>query len=168
MYISPTEAIKMYDVSKPTLYKDMSEGNLSFKKDDRKRRKINIAELDRIYQKRAGQGDDLTSRNVKPAIPLTELNVSDKQVATQIKAIREQISKSKDREIELLEQQIEQFKDQVENLNRHLEETRKEHKVYVRLLEDKREEQGAKTSHWGEKLELMEQQISALKLQNKN
>jgi hypothetical protein len=45
MFISPTNAVKMYNVSKPTLYKDMSDGTLSFDKDDRGRRKLNVAEL---------------------------------------------------------------------------------------------------------------------------
>lgn len=166
MFISPTNAIKMYDVSKPTLYKDMSEGKLSYTKDDRKRRKINVAELDRIYQKRQAVEEDLTLDNVKEITDFTEANVKNKQVTSQVKAIREQIEKSKGREVELLEQQIEQYKDQVENLNRHLEETREEHRVYVRLLEDKREEQGAKTTNWEGKLQLLEQQINALQLQN--
>lgn len=62
--------------------------------------------------------------------------------ADRVKVIREQIDQSKNRKIELLEQQIEQFKDQIENLHRHLDETREEHRGYMRLLEDKREEQG--------------------------
>ena len=37
MFISPTNAVKMYEGSKPTLYKDMSDGKLSFTIDDRDR-----------------------------------------------------------------------------------------------------------------------------------
>ncbi len=162
MYISPTEAIKMYDVSKPTLYKDMSEGNLSYRKDDRKRRKINIAELDRLYQKREGQGNDLTSNNVKRDTPLTELNVNNKHVAAQIKVIQEQIQSGHNREVELLNNQIEQLQNQIENLNKNLNKALD----ITALIEDKREEQGAKTSHWEQKFELMGQEINTLKLQN--
>jgi len=167
MFISPTDAVKMYDVSKPTLYKDMSEGKLSFNKDDRDRRKINVAELDRLYQKREDTPADLTSVNVKNGEAFTEPNVKHQQLSQQVKAIREQIEQSKNREIELLEQQIEQIKDQIENLNRHLDETREEHRGYMRLLEDKREEQGAKTSQWDEKLQIMEHQVAALQEQNR-
>lgn len=167
MFISPTDAVKMYDVSKPTLYKDMSDGKLSFTKDDRDRRKINVAELDRLYEKRQDVPDDLTSANGKQMDGLTEPNVNHPHLVQQVKSIREQIEQAKNREINLLEQQIEQFKDQVENLHRHLDETREEHRVYVRLLEDKREEQGAKTSQWDHKIQAMEQQLIALQDQNK-
>ncbi len=148
MFISPTDAVKMYDVSKPTLYKDMSDGTISFTKDDRDRRKINVAELDRLYAKRQDAPEGLTSTNGNQWDGLTEPNVNNQHLAQQAKAIREQIEQSRNREIELLEAQIEQFKNQIENLHRHLDETREEHRVYVRLLEDKREEQGAKTSRW--------------------
>jgi len=163
MFISPTDAVKRYELSKPTLYKDMSDGKLSFTKDDRNRRKINVAELDRLYSKRKDAPADLTSVNVNG---FTEPNVNSYYLSQQVKAIQEQVEQGKNREIELLEQQIEQFKDQLENLNRHLDETREEHRVYVRLLEDKREEQGAKTSRWDEKLQIMEHQVVALQKQN--
>ena len=167
MFISPTDAVKMYDVSKPTLYKDMSDGTISFTKDDRDRRKINVAELDRLYAKRPDAAEGLTSTNGKAWGGLTEPNVNNQHLAQQVKTIREQIEQSRNREIELLEEQIEQFKNQIENLHRHLDETREEHRVYVRLLEDKREEQGAKTSRWDQKLQAMEHQLSALQDQNK-
>ena len=86
MFISPTNAVKMYDVSKPTLYKDMSEGKLSFTKDDRDRRKINVAELDRLYEKREDTPADLTSANVKNGEAFTEPNVKHQQLSQQVKA----------------------------------------------------------------------------------
>lgn len=46
-------------------------------------------------------------------------------------------------------------------------ETREEHRVYVRLLEDKREEQGARTSQWNEKLQTMEYELRAVQEQNR-
>ena len=167
MFISPTDAFKMYDVSKPTLYKDMSDGKLSFTKDNRNRRKINVAELDRLYQKRQDASESLTSVNGNKKDSLTESNVNPQFLSQQVKTIREQIEQSKGREIQLLEQQIEQFKDQIENLNRHLDETREEHRGYMRLLEDKREEQGGKTSQWDEKLHMMEHELRAVKEQNR-
>jgi DNA repair exonuclease SbcCD ATPase subunit len=151
----------------PPLYKDMSDGKLSFTKDDRDRRKINVAELDRLYDKREESHTGFTSANGKNGEAFTEPNVKHQQLSQQVKAIRDQIEQSKNREIELLERQIDQFKDQIENLHRHLDETREEHRIYVRLLEDKREEQGAKTSQWDEKLKLMEQQVAALQEQNR-
>ncbi len=137
MYISPTDAVKMYNVSKPTLYKDMSSGTISFDKDDRGRRKLNVAELDRLYDKREGAKTELTLKNVNPEQGLTESKVNNQQLAQQLNTIREQIGNGKDREIQLLEQQIEQYREQIENLNRHLDETREEHRGYMRLLENK-------------------------------
>ena len=167
MFISPTKAVKMYNVSKPTLYKDMSQGKLSHNKDDRNRRKINVAELDRLYQKRQDVSADLTSINVNPGEGLTGLNVNNQQLAREIKSIREQIEQAKDREIELLQDQVEQLKSQNENLNRYLDETREEHRGYMRRLEDKREEQGAKTSQWDQKLQSLEHQLMELQAQNR-
>lgn len=167
MFISPTEAVKMYDVRKPTLYKDMSDGKLSFTKDDRNRSKLNVAELDRLYEKRKGDSADFTFKSVKNESDLTKADVNDPQIGRQLKAIKEQIERAKDREIELLEQQIEQFKDQVENLNRNLDETREEHRIYVRLLEDKREEQGTTVTQWDQKFQALELQIESLQKENK-
>ena len=167
MFISPTETVKLYNVSKPTLYKDMSEGKITFTKDNRDRRKLNVAELDRLYEKRKNSRMELTSAIVHPTKDLTELNVNNQHLAEEIMSIREQIEQGKNREIELLEQQIEQFRNQVENLNQHLEETREEHRVYVRLLEDKREEQGAQTTQWDQKLRTMETQLQDLQQQNR-
>jgi len=65
MFVSPTDALKDYKVSKPTLYADMKNGKLSYKKDDRGKRKINIAELDRIYDKKQKKAEPThTSNNV--------------------------------------------------------------------------------------------------------
>ena len=155
MLISPTNAVKMYKVSKPTLYADMKKGKVSFTQDNRDRRKLNVAELDRLYEKRGGGSSLLTSTNVNKPTDLTEANVNSQQLKQEILAIRQQIENAKDREIELLEQQIEQFKNQIENLNRHLDETREEHRMSLRLLEDKREEQGEKVTDWEEKFQAM-------------
>ena len=75
MNISPAEAIRRYNVSKPTLYSDMKDGKLSFTIDDRKKRKINIAELDRIYEKREEEGTLTEKKSVKPTANNTQSNV---------------------------------------------------------------------------------------------
>lgn len=80
MHISPTEAIKLYDVSKPTLYSDMKEGKLSFKIDDRKKRKIDIAELERLYKLRDDHVSQSTLNNVKVRKENTEFNVNNESV----------------------------------------------------------------------------------------
>jgi Mg-chelatase subunit ChlI len=94
MLISPAEAVRQYDVSKPTLYSDMKEGKLSYKIDDRKKRKIDVAELERLYEKRAVTK---TAKNVKSSSENTDSNVK--------------LDQSK---IDLLEQEIRFLKQQVE------------------------------------------------------
>ena len=90
MYISPAEALRIYDVSKPTLYQDMKNGTLSFKFDDRKRRKIDVAELDRLYEKRGSGGKAQESNNVKYPDENTEFNVNH-TTRQQIEILQQQI-----------------------------------------------------------------------------
>lgn len=159
MYVSPTKAIKMYNVSKPTLYADMKTGKLSYAVDDRKKRKINVAELDRLYEKRETEEGSFTSESVQPATFRTESNVALKK---EIETIRESLATSQNREIQLLNNQIEQLQNQVENLTGSLNKALD----VTALLEDKREGQGTKEAQTDAKLELLEKQISKLEVQN--
>ena len=139
MHISPTEAVKLYNVSKPTIYKDMEEGKVSFEFDARNKRRLNVAELERVYVKRKVQEQDLTSNTVKNVSGFTELNGNSVKPSTQNGAVQETLIQSKEREIKLLEEKIDQLKDHNEDLKRYIEETREEHRGYMRLLEDKRD-----------------------------
>ena len=120
--------------------------------------------MDRLYSKRRDASETFTSGNGNLTEGLTNLNVNPGAISKEIQNL---VQQGKDREIELLQQQIEQYKAQVENLNQNLAETREEHRSYVRLLEDKREEQGAKTSRWEEKFLAMERKMNTLQNQNK-
>ncbi|GGG37309.1 hypothetical protein GCM10011344_42660 [Dokdonia pacifica] len=123
MFISPTEALKQYKISKPTLYKDMEKGKLSFKLDDRGKRKINIAELDRIYDKKQDDNDtSLTSSNVK--------NISNKTLS-------DAIENSKDVEIQYLKKLIATHENETENLRDALKLSQEGHNRTTLLLEDK-------------------------------
>lgn len=101
MFISPTEAVKIYDVSKPTLYADMNGGTISYEVEKRrsggKKRKINVAELDRVYKKRVEKEEILTSKNVQSGQKNTEINGNNDNA-----------------EVRLLNQQIEFLKEQIE------------------------------------------------------
>lgn len=101
MFISPTEAVKIYDVSKPTLYADMNGGTISYEVEKRrsggKKRKINVAELDRVYKKREDKEENLTSKNVQSGKANTEINGFDGSA-----------------EVRLLNQKIEFLKEQIE------------------------------------------------------
>lgn len=100
MLISPTDAVKNYDVSKPTLYADMKKGKLSFKKDDRGRRKIDVSELERLYERAAKSNDD------NKTLP----NVNDRKDDTLANS-----KEAADVEIVYLKRMLKEQKDQYEN-----------------------------------------------------
>src|SRR5688500_9639645 len=77
MFISPAEALRRYAVSKPTLYSDMKDGKLSYTIDDRARRKINVAELDRLYEKLPEGAKRPEALNVNDPDAHTEFNGQD-------------------------------------------------------------------------------------------
>ena len=161
MFISPTKAVQLFKVSKPTLYKDMDTGKLSFQKDTRKKRKINIAELERIYEKRTDNEPNQNSENVKNRSVSKNENVND-DIKKEIDIIHEQINQTHKREVELLNNQIDQLQNQIESINKSL------HKALdvTALLENKREGQGDREAQRDVKLEGMEKQIEKLKEQN--
>lgn len=163
MFLTPTKAVKLFKVSKPTLYNDMKSGKLSFELDGRKKCKINVAELDRLYDKRDDTEEGLTSKTVNKKQNLTNLDVSHTKIEREIKSIREQIESGHKREVELLNNQIEQLQSQVESLNKNLNKALD----VTALLEDKREGQGAKESELDAKFKNMEQVIDELRPQNK-
>ena len=158
MWLSPTKAVKMYNVSKPTLYADMKDGSLSYKMNDRKKRKINVAELDRLYDKRDSEEGASSSKTVKGNSSLTETNVSKRKLEQKLEQAHAKIAESQEREITALKNQIENQKEQIELLNKNLNKALD----VTALLEDKREGQGAKEVERDTKLEILENQISRL------
>ena len=158
MWLSPTKAVKMYNVSKPTLYADMKDGSLSYEMTDRKKRKINVAELDRLYDKRDSEEGASNAKTVKENSSLTETNVSKRQLEQKLEEAHAKIAESQEREITALKNQIENQKEQIEQLNKNLNKALD----VTALLEDKREGQGAKEVERDTKLEMLENQISRL------
>ena len=158
MWLSPTKAVKMYNVSKPTLYADMKDGSLCYKMNDRKKRKINVAELDRLYDKRDSEEGASSSKTVKENSSLTETNVSKRKLEQKLEQAHAKIAESQEREITALKNQIENQKEQIELLNKNLNKALD----VTALLEDKREGQGAKEVERDTKLEILENQISRL------
>ena len=158
MYVSPTKAVKMYQVSKPTLYEDMKSGKLSYEINDRKKRKINVAELDRLYEKRAvGQGAS-QSKSVKQNPSLTVSNDSERQLEKELAEIREKLGESQNQQIKALQEQIAQQQDHIERLNQSLNKALD----ITALLEDKREGQGAKESERESKMAKLEARLEQL------
>ncbi len=132
MHVSPTEAVKTYNVSKPTLYEDMKKGRISYQKNERNKRRINVAELDRVYDKREGGSKE---ENVKDRNDETELNGT-----KSIDAAKIEITYLK----ELNKQQKEQLEAQIQSLQGALDKAQEGQNRLTFLLEDQRsKESGA-------------------------
>jgi len=123
MFLSPTQALKQFKVSKPTLYLDMNKGKLSYKLDDRGKRKINVAELDRIYDKKQSDSPKTkVSDTVNSDLEKTFAYVSDDK---------------KDVEIEYLKKMLQLAEDEKEHLRDSLKRSQEGHNRATMLLEDK-------------------------------
>ena len=137
MYLSVSEALRKYDVGRNKIYKDMEEGTLSYEfGPDGKKRKINVAELDRCYEKRnRGRVDHPKEESGEAGHKNSE----------------NRLEKSPDFLLvrELMEERIEGFKDQIRSKEDEIERWQEAHKEaqaavtrITALLEDKREEGG--------------------------
>jgi hypothetical protein len=147
MHISPTEAVKTYNVSKPTLYEDMKNGRISYQKNERNKRRINVAELDRVYDKRVGGS---VSTNVKVRNDKTELNDSKSSDAADV-----EIRYLK----ELNKQQKEQFEAQVQSLQIALDKAQEGQNSVTRILEDQRTKE-AGAGEWEKSFKALESRLS--------
>jgi hypothetical protein len=127
MNISPAEAVRRYNVSKPTLYADMKEGKLSFSVDEKKRRRINVAEMERLYDTRTeSREEDFLPHNAQK----THLNVNPQQDNTG----------ALEREIEFLKRELENKQSENENWQKALDKAQETAQRVTLLLEDKSKE----------------------------
>ncbi len=153
MNISPAEAIRRYNVSKPTLYSDMKDGKLSFTFDDRKKRKINIAELDRIYDKRDGEGTLTEEKSVKSPVKNTQSNV---------KSTAEYSMGRLEIEVEYLKRELTNRQEETERWKEAFDKSQSTADKITALLED----QSSKSRHatdkdeWKKTLTKLETRIS--------
>lgn len=156
MSLSPAEAIRIYDVSKPTLYKDMNNGTVSYVLDDKKKRKLNPAELDRIYQKKqpsagAGQGgvSDMSQPQAKAVRSAASMATDAPDQSVPLSVFKE-----------VTEQQREQYEAQIKILENALNKAQD----ITLLLEDRRsEEQGTQApqdTSWVEEISKLKTEIS--------
>ncbi len=144
MFLSPTEAVKTYDVSKPTLYADMKEGKLSYDLDNRDRRRINVAELERIYEKR--KKDNVGKEALESVKSQKSTTSSDLSVAeVTIKHLQE-----------MRDTQKEHYESEIETLKDALKRAQEGQNKALLLLEDKRSGGG----NWEKSIKALETRIS--------
>lgn len=129
--ISPAEAIRRYDVSKPTLYEDMKEGRLSFTINKKKKRRIDVAELERVYEPRTIDDEKPDVKNGKGN---TKSNVNDEMVSREFME-------------QMLKDQRETYQGQIEILKEALDKAQD-----ITLLLENKTEQGGENEDKTEKL----------------
>lgn len=148
MLVSPAKALEMYQVSKPTLYADMKSGKISFTKDDRGKRKLEIAELDRVYVQREVLSKPATNQNI------TRMGQTDPQATEYEKKLLEQ-------QIKFLELQVKTKDEMIEQWQSAFEKAQKTADKITALLEDRSAGQKGRGEELA-KIDYLEQAIKKL------
>lgn len=92
--ISVPEAIKLTGRSRRSLYRDMSNGAVSYHIDPKGRRYFDIAELSRAYGDLAHPGTPDTAQSVPPGTPdaMAELLAVVKEQRDELRALRQEVA----------------------------------------------------------------------------
>ena len=167
MKVNPTEAAQIAGVTRKTLYADMQKGTLSYEVTDKKKRLINVAELERVYGTLTKEG------NVSPQKELFEAKGDAEKthssaggdVHAQIMSVRlEFMEKERARERE-------QLSEQIEHLRSMLKSEQEERRKITALLTDQsaeREQQGQVQKQAQDELDMLKQTVLELKKQNRS
>lgn len=147
--LSPAEAIRQFDISKPTLYSDMNDGKLSYTVDDRKKRKINVAELQRLYELRNNKSEEKTLKSVKSENTNTKPDVLSNMVPE---------SELFKKEIALLQKEIEMRKEEADKWKDAFDKAQSTADKVTLLLEHTNKADSS--SNWERTLKALEQRIA--------
>lgn len=159
MKVSPTEAADIAGVTRKTLYADMNKGHLSFELTDKKKRLIQVAELERVYgkeisDKRESQGNASIKINTSNA----NSNLTEGEAAN-LREKLENLEKERQRERE-------QLTDQIDHLRDLLKSEQEERQKITALLTDQRTEKEKRGGEQDRKLQALENTIQEMKKQN--
>lgn len=166
MKVNPTEAAQIAGVTRKTLYADMQKGTLSYELTDKKKRLINVAELERVYGTLA---KDVSGTEQKELFSSKE-NEGEKgaplnDAEAQIMAVRlEFMEKERARERA-------QLNEQIEHLRSMLSSEQEERRKITALLTDQsseREKQGQAQKRAESELDVLKQTVLELKKQNRS
>ncbi|PZO81563.1 MAG: hypothetical protein DI626_10675 [Micavibrio aeruginosavorus] len=146
--VSISDAAKMVDVTRATMYQHIKEKGISLIEADTKRPKIDVSELARIY------GDKLkplNAANDKPAA--ANANGKADVITAENLALREKLQifeQERDRERRLLKDQIDLQQSQIENLQDTLKKEQETVNRVTAMLTDQRTDEQKKESLAGE------------------
>lgn len=149
--LSPAEAVRQFDVSKPTLYSDMNDGKLSYTLDDRKRRKLDVAELQRLYDLRKQESEDVNTAVQNSQSPTTsDVSADDMRV------------QYLEREVEFMKKELENRREEVARWQEAFEKAQETAQKVTLLLEDKTQDGAgeSKTEKWENAFKNLEDRIA--------
>jgi hypothetical protein len=159
MKVSPTEAADIAGVTRKTLYADMNKGHLSYEVTDKKKRLIQVAELERVYSKEMSYKKESQGNSDKWLITDSS-NTNAGPDAGTIREKLENLEKERLRERE-------QLTDQIEHLRDMLKLEQEERRKITSLLTDQREDKESGVREQDKKLEVLEATVEELKKQNR-
>ena len=154
--LSPAEAVRQFDVSKPTLYSDMNDGQLSYTLDDRNRRRLDVAELQRLYslrRKEVEEGDNVRNRS-------TETNSDVRKEDTRLELLQQ--------EIKFMKRELENRREEVTRWQDAFEKAQETAQKVTLLLEDK-SQNGAgedKEAQWQSAFKTLEERLANKEAEN--
>lgn len=164
--VSPTKAAELANVSRQTIYNDMESGELSFKKQGKRKRTIDVSELERRYGKLNIPSNKTIAEPIESRGEVSNdvkdssnsfTSLQNKRANGQNELVELAVSREK---IQNLETLVENLKDERDYLRGALEKAQNNE---THLLEDKRSE-SEKAEDWKKVLEDMKKKISAYEL----
>lgn len=135
MKLNPTEASKVAGVTRKTLYADMQKGVLSFELTDKKKRLIQVSELERVYGKQM-QDKKKSDPEMLPHIQ-GERSVNTAELHLENRILEQKVSLL---EAERLRER-EQMSDQIDHLKTMLGSEQEERRKMTALLTDQSQEE---------------------------
>ena len=168
MKVNPTDAAQIAGVTRKTLYADMQKGTLSYEVTDKKKRLINVAELERVYGTLAKDVGGDTKNTLFETAGNTQKTVDTasggNNIDVEVLKIRlEQSENERSREREQLNEQIEHLRSM---LSSEQEERRKITALLTNQTADK-EEQGTQQKKTESQLDDLKMTVQELRKQNR-
>lgn len=159
MNVCPAEASRLAGVSRKTLYQDMSKGHLSYDVTDKKKRLIQVAELERVYG-HTKSNTQKTNGNSKKWLETEPGNSNDPAEIQVLKDKLDALQAERDRERE-------QLTDQIEHLREMVKSEQEERRKFTALLTDQRKEKEGRAGEQDKKMQDLDTTIEELRKQNR-
>lgn len=154
MDVSITDASELADVSRTTIYNDIESGKLSVVKDG-KRRRINIAELERVYGSLKTLGEKKTEASISvKREQLTSTRLADQSQLMELAVLRERMSHYEQERV----REREQYKETIDNLQSSLEKAQDTQSKMTLLLEHQTKDRSG--PNWEKSIHDLEERIS--------